>query len=304
MINTRRTSRCLDLLNFYGRRIIFGQKIPLLASFKLTYRCNLRCRACPFYLRAQEDNAQITWAQAIAALNTLKRRGTRIVVFEGGEPLLWQDGPQGFKELVIYAKKLFATVAVTTNGTLPLDVPTDILWVSLDGLPETHDQLRSNSFDRIWHNLKTATHPRIFVHFTMNRENWRDLEGLLEMLKEVPVVRGATVQLFYPYGRGEAPLALAPGERRAAVENALRLKEEYPLLNSRRSLAAMIENKWRCHDDILINVDPDGHVTQGCYVKDRGRISCPDCGFTPVAEASGAIDLSPGSLVAGARIFL
>lgn len=297
-------SRILDLLKFYGFRIIFRQKIPLLASFKLTYRCNLRCSGCPFHLRAQADNAQLTWEQALAGLHTLKLKGTRIIVFEGGEPLLWRDGPHSFNDLVLHAKKLFTTVAVTTNGTLPLDVPTDILWVSLDGLPETHDRLRSGSFEQIWQNLKTATHPRTFVHFTINSENWRDLEGLLEMLREVPVVRGATVQLFYPYGQGEAPLALSPEERRAAVENALRLQKKYPLLNSRRSLAAMIDNKWRCHDDILINVDPDGHITQGCYARDRGRICCHDCGFTPVAEASGAIDLSFGSLVAGARIFL
>ena len=118
------------------------------------------------------------------------------------------------------------------------------------------------------------------------------------------MVRGVTVQLFYPYGQEEMPLTLRPQERRAALENALRLKNTYPILNSRRSLRAMRENNWRCHDDILINVDPDGQVTRGCYVKGRGRINCPDCGFTPVTEASGALDLYPGSLIAGSRIFL
>jgi hypothetical protein len=39
-------------------------------------------------------------------------------------------------------------------------------------------------------------------------------------------------------------------------------------------------------------------------VKSRGRINCPDCGFTPVAEASGALDLNIGSLLAGSRVFL
>ena len=65
----------------------------------------------------------------------------------------------------------------------------------------------------------------------------------------------------------------------------------------------MIENSWRCHDDILINVDPNGEIVQGCYVKNRGDVRCSECGFTPVAEASGAIDLLPGSILAGWRIF-
>ena len=66
----------------------------------------------------------------------------------------------------------------------------------------------------------------------------------------------------------------------------------------------MIDNRWFCHDDILINVDPDGTITKGCYVKSRGEINCDACGFTPVAEASGALDFIPGSLYAGWRLFL
>jgi len=300
----RRIIRGLDLLLFFWQRKVLKQKIPLLASFKITYRCNINCRSCPFHLRAHTDNAQMTWEQALIALAILKEKGTRIIVFEGGEPLLWRDGGHTLSELVLHARKLFSTVAVTTNGTLPLDVPSDLLWVSLDGLPATQDRLRSGSFARVWQNLKTAHHPGIFIHFTMNSENWCDLKELLELLKKLPVVRGVTVQLFYPYGQGEAPLALAPAERRAALENVLRLKSDYPILNSRRSLRAMIANDWHCHDDILINIDPDGKVTRGCYVKNRGQISCPDCGFTPVAEASGALDLDLGSLLAGWRIFL
>src|ERR1035437_4791638 len=193
----RRIIRILDLLKFFWLRKVCGQKIPLLASFKVTYRCNIRCLGCPFHLRAHTGDAHMTWEQALVALKTLKEQGTRIVVFEGGEPLIWRDGGHTFNELILQAKKLFPTVAVTTNGTLPLDVPADILWVSLDGLKETHDRLRCGTFDTIIHNLHRATHPKLFVHFTMNSENWRELEGVLKLLKEVPAVRGLTVQLFY-----------------------------------------------------------------------------------------------------------
>lgn len=301
----RRIFRILHLLNFFLLRKVFKRKMPLLASFKLTYQCNLNCRGCPFHLRAQEVNSHITWDKAVNALKVLKSYGTRIVVFEGGEPLLWRDGIHDINKLVLYAKNLFPTVAVTTNGTYPLDVPADILWVSIDGLKETHDRLRSDSFDRIWNNLKGSTHPRIFIHFTMNRENWGELERLLKLLKEVPAVRGATLQLFYPYRQGEECLVLPPAERRAALKKAILLKDQqHPILNSSRNLKTMIENNWHCHDDILINVDPDGGITTGCYAKNRGRINCRDCGFTPVAEASGAIDLNISALMAGIRVFL
>ncbi|OPY09119.1 MAG: Antilisterial bacteriocin subtilosin biosynthesis protein AlbA [Syntrophus sp. PtaB.Bin001] len=290
---------------FFIRRKLFGRKIPLLASFKLTYRCNLSCLACPFHQRAGEEGAHINWPQAIAALDALKKSGTLIVVFEGGEPFLWRDGRHDLHDLIVYAKRLFPLVAVTTNGTFSLDVPADILWVSLDGLKETHDRLRSRSFDRVWSNLIVCRHRRLFVHMTINRENRGDIRPLLAQLKEIPAFGGMTVQLFYPYGQGEAQLALTDEERKTVLEEAIEMKKQgLPILNSSGRLKAMIKNEWRCHDDILINVDPDGAITRGCYVKSRGRINCRVCGFSPVSEASGALDLLPGSLKAGWEIFL
>ncbi len=297
-----------DLLDFFVRRKIFGQRIPLIASFKLTYHCNLSCSACPFHRRSGEKRSSITWEGATKALDELKRLGARIVVFEGGEPFLWRDGGRGLRELVEYAKERFLRVAVTTNGTFPLDVPADVLWVSLDGTEGVHDRLRNGSFGRAWANLEAAGRSpngtRILVHFTMNRLNWRELGGLTEMLKGNPAVKGLTLQLFYPYGQGEYSLALSDEERRMALELALRLKRSYPILNSARCLRAMIQNGWPCHEDLLINVDPDGLITQGCYVKGRSTVDCRRCGFTPVAEASAALDLHPGSLLAGWRAYL
>jgi MoaA/NifB/PqqE/SkfB family radical SAM enzyme len=276
-----------------------------LASFKLTYRCNLACLACPFHHRAGEDNAHMSWQAATKALDTLERLGTLIVVFEGGEPLLWHDGSYNLSHLVDYAKKRFPRVAVTTNGTFPLDVPADILWVSLDGTKASQDRLRSRSYDKVWSNLHASRHGRLFVHYTVNRENLHDIRPLLEILKDIKMFGGMTVQLFYPYGQGEAPLALSDLERKAVLEDIIEMKRQgQPILNSAGRLRAMIRNDWRCHDDMLINVDPDGAITRGCYVKSRGRINCRYCGFSPVSEASGALDLLPGSLKAGWSIFL
>jgi len=292
------------LLAFFIRRKIFGQRIPLLASFKLTYRCNLACVACPFHRHNGGESDQMNWTTTMTSLDTLRRLGALIVVFEGGEPLVWQDGGYTLYDVIGYAKRHFPRVAVTTNGTFALDVPADILWVSLDGLKESQDRLRSGSFDQVWSNLRKSMHGRLYVHFTINRENRHDIRPLLEKLKDIRAFGGMTIQLFYPYERGEAPLALSGEERRAVLEEVIGMKKQgFPILNSAGRLGAMIRNDWRCRDDILVNIDPDGSVTQGCYVKSRGRIDCRACGFTAVSEASGAIDLLPGSLRAGWSIF-
>ncbi|MCP4716271.1 MAG: radical SAM protein, partial [Deltaproteobacteria bacterium] len=182
MKNSPKPHWLIDLSCYYIRTLVFRQRIPLLASFKLSFRCNLECLACPFHQRSGEPGAHMSWDTAIATLAELKARGCRIVIFEGGEPLLWHDGQHKIADLVQYARKHFLRVAVTTNGTLPLTVPADIIWVSLDGLRETHNHLRSNSFDRIWEQLHAATHPRIYAHTTLHRENWTEYELLAEQL--------------------------------------------------------------------------------------------------------------------------
>jgi MoaA/NifB/PqqE/SkfB family radical SAM enzyme len=243
------------------------------------------------------------WSLAIDTLQKLKQMGTRIVVFEGGEPFLWHDGSFDIRDIVRYARRHFLRVAVTTNGTFPLNVPSDGLWVSLDGLKETQDRLRSGSFDQVWVNLLQTAHPRLRVHITLNRYNWRELEGLLKQLQQIPAVKGTTIQFFYPYGQGEDDLELSQDDRRAATEEILKLKKYYPIFNSAGCLKAMMEQRWICRDDMLVNVDPDGTITQGCYVRSRGTINCQACGFTPVAEAFMALDGSPGAMLAGWRAY-
>lgn len=293
------------LFGFFFATKVLRRRMPLLANFKLTYQCNLTCAGCPFHLRSHEKNSAMSWKTATDCLDSLKNMGCRIVIFEGGEPLLWKDGDKDFSDLARYARRHFICVGATTNGTLALDVPTDVLWVSMDGLKDTHNRLRSNSYDSVLGNIREATHRRLFVHFTMNRENFRDLDELVRVISDMEQIKGITVQLFYPYNLGEEHLALPRQERKDALCNVLDLKRRgYPVLNSRWGLKAMINNTWTCHESLLANVDPDGRISTGCYVAGRGEVRCADCGFTPVAEASGAYDLIPGALAAGWRIFL
>jgi MoaA/NifB/PqqE/SkfB family radical SAM enzyme len=295
----------LSLADFFFRSKVLGRRLPLLASFKLTYGCNLTCRACPFHRKAGGPAASMDWATATGCLDELKKRGCRIVVFEGGEPLLWRDGSRTVHDIIGYARQRFLRTAVTTNGTLPLDVPAHVVWVSIDGLPATHDHLRGGSFERIRRNLLRTRHPKVLVHHTVNRANCGELPALMDLLAAIPSMRGLTLQFFYPYGQGEADLALSPEQRRETVKTAIALKQRgYPILNSTAVLRAMIGNVWTCPEHILVNADPDGTITQGCYAKSRGSVRCDACGFTPVAEAAGALRLRPGSLVTGWKTFI
>ena len=100
-------ARLLGLAGFFFHRKILRRDLPLLASFKLTYRCNLRCAPCPYHRREDASRSHILWETATAALDALHRAGCRIVVFEGGEPLLWRDGAKTFSDLAGYCWDVF-----------------------------------------------------------------------------------------------------------------------------------------------------------------------------------------------------
>jgi Fe-coproporphyrin III synthase len=293
------------MVDFGIKTKIMGRKIPLLASFKLTYRCNLKCPGCPFHARCSEPGSHLSWPQAVAAMDRLQEMGCRFVIFEGGEPLLWKDGERSFKDIATEASKRFLRTGVVTNGTLPLNAKTDILWISLDGPADAHNDLRCNSWDTIMRNLESSEHRRIYAHCTVNRANAARLEDLAAAVSAISRIRGITFQFFYPYNRGERELSLTGEEREMAVRTILgiRGRAEVRVLNSRGTLKRMVKNNWKCREWLLANVHPDGTVSTGCYVRGRGEVRCDLCGFTPVAEASRSFGLHPGALLSGIRIF-
>lgn len=273
---------------------------PFLASFKLTYHCNLRCQQCPFYPLESPDPS---FTQVTHTLDQLYQRGSRLVVFEGGEPFLWRDGAYTIRDVVAEAKKRFFSVGITTNGTLPLDVPSDVLWVSLDGLRETHDRLRGAPvFERIIENIRRSKHPRLHAHITINNQNEGEVIPLIRFLRGL--VRGVTVQFYYPY-HGEDALFLDFDRRARLLDELITLKRQgYPILNSIPALQALRRNTWRCNDGLLDCADPDGSLRQGCYLRGRSDIDCARCGFSPHTEISLASQGNLRAVLAGIRIFL
>jgi MoaA/NifB/PqqE/SkfB family radical SAM enzyme len=274
-------------------------KRPFLASYKLTYRCNLRCAQCPFYPMGGETPA---YPEVVATLERLYQRGNRLVIFEGGEPMLWRDGPRTIRDIVAAAKKKFFCVGLTTNGTLPLAVESDVLWVSLDGLADTHNRLRdAEIFERVIGNIKQSAHPRILAHITVNAVNCAEIPDLIRYLRGV--VKGITLQFYYPY-HGKDELFLDFGRREQLLDEVLALKRAgYPVLNSAAALQGLKRNRWQCVDWLVDNANPDGSITQGCYLRGRDDVDCRRCGFSPHTEASLAYQGNLQAIQAGMAIF-
>jgi len=288
------------LLSCYAKSRFFNIKRPLLAGLKITHLCNLKCRQCPFW---KKERVSLSFWQAKNSLEALHDLGVRLVIIEGGEPFLWKDNGYDIRDVVAEAKKLFFSVGIATNGTFPLEANADTIWVSIDGLKKTHDLLRGESFDRIMANIKRSTHPKIYAHTTINKVNQGEIPEMVRFISDK--VKGLTFQFHYPYAGENDDLMLTFGERKMVLDELIKLKKDgLPIANSYACLQALKDNKWRCHSWMIASVEPDAKLTQGCYIKGRGEVSCQKCGFSAHTEISLAYSGVIESIRAGKKIFL
>lgn len=277
---------------------IFGQKQPLLAGFKITYRCTLKCRSCPFW---RMEPLSISYHRAVEIMDEFHRKGVRLLIFEGGEPFLWRDGKYCLEDLVKYAKQKFFRVGITTNGTLPIESSADVIWISIDGLKDTHEQNRGECFDRVIVNIKASSRLQLLANITITRLNHQEIPGLVKFL--APIVKGITIQFYYPFPNSD-DLWLPELERIAVLDQLIDLKKQgYPILDSISALQGLKENTWRCHDWLIASAEPDGSINIGCYLKNRAEISCEKCGFAAHTELSKAYDWNFGAILVGHKTF-
>lgn len=247
----------------------------------------------------------MTYLQIKEIMNNLYAMGVRIFLIEGGEPLLWRDGDYTVREVIREAKKLFFSVGITTNGILPLEgIKADTVWVSLDGLKDTHNYIRgAEIFDKIIDNINRSSHPNINVNITISAVNWQEIPELVKFLADK--VKGVTIQFYYPYEEDEE-FVLPFEKRKIVLDNLIRLKKEgFPIANSFSALKALKNDKWtkRCTDWMIVSVEPDGQIDQGCYVKNRGVVRCDLCGFSTHTEISLAYQLKIEPILVGKKIF-
>jgi Fe-coproporphyrin III synthase len=293
---------------FYRIKSTFStrHRTPLLCSFKITGRCNLKCSHCPFW---REDScSEMDFNKVCKILEELHKKGVKIVIFEGGEPLLWKDEKLGknISDVLQYAKRLFFYCGVTTNGTVNLDITqsnADVAFVSVDGIGKTHDSIRGKSFDRLVKNLKSYKgKSKIIANICISKTNAHEIEELVKFLNDK--VFGITVQFFYPY-KNVADVMLTDKEKEVVLKKLIKLKKNgYRILNSQACLMKMLRNRWRCVDFLVCSVDKAGSISFGCYLKNKvDKVICAYCGFTVHCEISLAYRLNFPAISAAVRIF-
>jgi sulfatase maturation enzyme AslB (radical SAM superfamily) len=178
-------------------------------------RCNLRCRHC--------YSSSGPWVADTTDLEVLRRTvadacglGYDVLAVSGGEPLLFR----GLLPLLRHAHELGMRTAVTTNGLLlterrlsELVGLVDVLAISLDGRPDTHDWIRGDgrAFAQMSSRLPAVRDSGIAFAFitTLTMHNAHELEFVFEQAAEYGA---ALVQVhpLEPDGAGADLLASVP----------------------------------------------------------------------------------------------
>lgn len=186
--------------------------------FHVTDQCNLSCRHCLFSASPAQKRS-LSLAELQSATDQALALGCRIFYYTGGEPLIYPG-------LFDYLRRLLgqypdAHAVILTNGLLMNELLPQFqdlerlhLQVSLDGLEESHDQIRGRgSFKALMQNLtalrkagRTTT-----LSVAVSRENIADLPQLIDIAAE----KGASnIHLLYHFirGKGSAQQFITPDE--------------------------------------------------------------------------------------------
>jgi radical SAM protein with 4Fe4S-binding SPASM domain len=211
----------------------FTPRLPYHVVWIATNACNARCIHCSSNA-AKAYCDELTTSDAMRMFDEFASLGIFDVAISGGEPLVRAD----VIGLVEYATDLGIRVGIGSNGsTINQDVirrlktaRLDRLQISIDGLPETHDEARR------WHGLheksrnaiRAAVEADIKVHVccTVHRMNIGELPAIIDKAATWGTAH-FNLSRFVPTGRGTTTLDLTPMEWKSVVEIYDKKRVEY-----------------------------------------------------------------------------
>jgi Fe-coproporphyrin III synthase len=200
-----------------------------------TRRCNLRCLHC--YSDSGPDVREELRPELVCGLlEDAAAEGYTVAGFSGGEPLLYRP----LRGVLDRAHECGLVTTVTTNG-MPLTDSrlaglrgrVDLLAISLDGVPESHNRMRANrrAFEVMSERLDAVRDSEIpfgFI-FTLTQHNLDELDWVASFARE----QGARLLQIHPLEAAGRARTQLPGQEPDTVESkfaqieAVRLRERF-----------------------------------------------------------------------------
>jgi len=167
-----------------------GPSIGTSAIFVRTRRCNLQCTWCDTRYTWDKEDRRFAWdyhtyepVDVAKRVKELANPGTELVVFTGGEPLLWQgEIAQTIDLLSEYG------IEIETNGTIiPYSLERFNSRIQYNICPKTsNSDMDKQVNDEAIHYF--AKHPNARFKFVVTLDNYKhDLEEIQKMCYEMDI---------------------------------------------------------------------------------------------------------------------
>jgi len=226
---------------------ILAGRVPSLA-IEFTRECPLRCPGCYAYEDAHLGVPGLTLRQLSDSKGSALVQGTLRLIEKhrpihvslvGGDPLVrFRELEELLPELerrgirVLLVTSAFRPIPVAWNRLSRLNIA-----VSVDGLQPEHDVRRKPAtYERILRNIAGT---RVTIHCTVTGQMMHQpgyLEDFVRFWSERPETKKIWMSLFTPQQGATDPEILTPAERRRAVEDLMRLRAAYRLLDMQSEL--------------------------------------------------------------------
>lgn len=188
---------------------------PIIVTYSFTKQCNLKCRHC--YSNSGEQNEyELPPQKALEVVEQVAKAGSRILIFDGGEPLLRED----IYDLISHAHRLGLMTVLGTNGTLITPAVVNKLKsacldhcaVSIDGSnPVTHEWLRcvKGCFSKAVEGARFISNAGIplQINTCLNSKNQHEIH---EIIKLAESLMADSIQFFFYSNSGRCSPQVMP----------------------------------------------------------------------------------------------
>jgi radical SAM protein with 4Fe4S-binding SPASM domain len=194
--------------------------VPLVVSWNVTRKCNLKCSHCYINATTQELKNELNTEEGKNLIDQICEVSRPLLILSGGEPLLRPD----IYELVRYGASKGLKMGLGSNGSL-IDAAAakqlkeagiETVSISLDShIPKQHDEFRgvSGSWEKAVNAIKALQQNGVLVQVntTLTQQNYDQIDDIMALAENIGV---ENFHLFFlvPTGRGVKMADISPAQ--------------------------------------------------------------------------------------------
>jgi len=192
--------------------------VPLVVSWNVTARCNLKCAHC--YINAKDTKMpnELSTEGAKLVIHQIAEVSRPLLILSGGEPMLRED----IYEIIRYGADRGLRMGMGSNGILIddeasrklKDAGMETVAISLDSsIPDRHDGFRGvkGCWDHAVNAIKSLkkNNIQVQVNCTVTPQNYNEIDNIMSLAEDLGV---ENFHLFFlvPTGRGTGLKDITP----------------------------------------------------------------------------------------------